>query len=238
MSDPDPELAHVTSDLVALTVTEGALHVALTHREDPEGDGAWWLPRAFVRAGESAEDAAVRALREEVGVSAQGATLEQLKTYTDPATNHGSARLISIAWMALGAGPSDVHPGPKGGTHARETQWMRVEEALAGPLDVGHAEMLTDGIDRAGSKLEYTSLAASFLGEEFTVSELRGVYEAVWGGCLEPANFHRKALSVDGFLEATGNSRIGRGRPAKLYRRGGASVIHPPLTRAAIRGER
>lgn len=238
MSDPDPELAHVTSDLVVLTVTEGALHVALTHREDPEGDGAWSLPRAFVRAGESADDAAVRALHDEVGASAQGVTLEQLKTYTDPPANHVPTRIISIAWLALGAGPSEVRPGPEAGTDSHETQWVRVEEALAGSLDVGHAEMLTDGIHRAGSKLEYTSLATSFLGEEFTVSELRGVYEAVWGGCLEPANFHRKALSVDGFLEATGNSRIGRGRPAKLYRRGGASVIHPPLTRAAIRGER
>jgi 8-oxo-dGTP diphosphatase len=64
------------------------------------------------------------------------------------------------------------------------------------------------------------------------VGELRGVYEAVWGFPLDPRNFHRKITSTPGFVEETGlkTTRQG-GRPAQLYRPGGAKFLHPPFLR-------
>ncbi|MCL2728938.1 MAG: DNA hydrolase, partial [Actinomycetia bacterium] len=69
------------------------------------------------------------------------------------------------------------------------------------------------------------------------------VYEAVWGAPLHAGNFHRKVLSVPGFVESTGEtgSRPGsRGGPrARLYRAGDARLLHPALLRpdreAAVR---
>jgi 8-oxo-dGTP diphosphatase len=63
------------------------------------------------------------------------------------------------------------------------------------------------------------------------------VYAAVWGEDLHPGNFHRKVLSVPGFVEGTGATadRGGeRGGPrARLYRAGDARLLHPALLRPA-----
>jgi 8-oxo-dGTP diphosphatase len=76
-------------------------------------------------------------------------------------------------------------------------------------------------------------LATAFCADEFTISELRGVYEAVWGTPLDPRNFHRKATKTDGFVVPLGatTTRDG-GRPAQLFRRGSAQALYPPLTRS------
>jgi 8-oxo-dGTP diphosphatase len=102
-------------------------------------------------------------------------------------------------------------------------------------LAFDHARILADGLERARSKLEYTPLATSFVAEPFSISELRMVYEAVWGEPLHAGNFHRKVLSVPGFVESTGETtETGgpRGGPrARLYRRGDARLLHPALLR-------
>jgi 8-oxo-dGTP diphosphatase len=61
------------------------------------------------------------------------------------------------------------------------------------------------------------------------------VYEIVWGRPLDPRNFHRKVTSTPDFLEPTGRTTAGeRGRPAQLYRRGTAAVLHPPMLRHGL----
>ncbi|MFG2893564.1 NUDIX domain-containing protein [Streptomyces sp. NPDC048248] len=98
-----------------------------------------------------------------------------------------------------------------------------------------HARIIADGLDRARAKIEYTPLATAFLGEEFTIVELRGVYESIWGSPLHAGNFHRKVLSVPGFVESTGATAArggARGGPrARLYRAGDARLLHPALLR-------
>ena len=102
-------------------------------------------------------------------------------------------------------------------------------------LAFDHARILADGLERARSKLEYTPLATSFVAEPFTITELRAVYETVWGESLHAGNFHRKVLSVPGFVEGTGETTQtggARGGPkARLYRRGDARLLHPALLR-------
>ena len=64
---------------------------------------------------------------------------------------------------------------------------------------------------------------------------MRTVYETVWGESLHAGNFHRKVLSVPGFVESTGETTAAggpRGGPrARLYRRGDARLLHPALLR-------
>ena len=96
--------------------------------------------------------------------------------------------------------------------------------------------MLASGVERARSKLEYTPLAAAFTRPEFTVGELRKVYEAVWGRPLDPRNFHRKVTGTPGFLVPLQRvAPVGPegGRPAAMFRLGDAGALHPAMLRQA-----
>jgi 8-oxo-dGTP diphosphatase len=101
-------------------------------------------------------------------------------------------------------------------------------------LAVDHARVLDAGVERARAKLEYSPVATAFCGEAFTIADLRRVYEAVWGVSLDPRNFHRKTSGTPGFLVPTGRETSpgpGGGRPAALYRRGDATLLHPAMLR-------
>jgi 8-oxo-dGTP diphosphatase len=100
-------------------------------------------------------------------------------------------------------------------------------------LAFDHATIINDAVERARAKLEYTALATAFVDEPFSLSDLRRVYESVWGIELDPANFRRKVLSTPGFVKPAGRriAPAGGGRPAELYRAGGAIELHPPLMR-------
>ncbi|GAA3395992.1 NUDIX hydrolase [Cryptosporangium minutisporangium] len=242
----------VTVDVVALTIREGVLQVLLVERGEAPFAGRLALPGGFV-GDETLDAAALRELAEETGLhpdagasrragaaddpgTRNGALarvhLEQLKTYGDPGRDP-RMRVVSVAYLAFA--PS--LPDPRPGGDAAGAAWLPVATAAETALAFDHGRILADGLERARAKLEYSPLATAFVGTEFTIAELRAVYAAVWGEDLHAGNFHRKVLSVPGFVESTGSTtaRGGeRGGPrAKLYRAGDARVLHPPLLRPA-----
>ena len=216
----------VAVDLVILTVIDDALHVLLVERGEAPYEGARALPGGFVRASEDLEDAAHRELSEETGLRV--GHLEQLATYGAPRRDP-RMRVVSVAYLALVPEPS---ASPTAGTDAATAAWVPLAPFDLDALAFDHATILSEGVERARSKLEYTTLATAFCGPEFTIGELREVYEAVWGEPIDPRNFSRKVLSTAGFVEATGGmtERTG-GRPARLYRVGPAEELSPPLRR-------
>ncbi|KUH37267.1 MULTISPECIES: NUDIX hydrolase [Streptomyces] len=233
----------VTVDLAVFTVRDGRLHVLLVRRGQEPHAGRWALPGGFVLPHESAEQAARRELAEETGLSdatAAGLHLEQLATYSDP-DRDPRMRVVSVAYTAL---VPDL-PEPRGGGDAAHAQWLphgaHGPSPAPGPVDrppaalaFDHDTILADAHRRVGAKLEYTCLATAFCPPEFTLGELRQVYETVWGVTLDRPNFRRKVLATPGFVRAVdGPPRLtgGRGKPAALYRAGPATVLHPPLLR-------
>ncbi|RKT11969.1 8-oxo-dGTP diphosphatase [Streptomyces sp. 1114.5] len=184
--------------------------------------------------------------------------LEQLGTYGAPGRDP-RMHVVSVAYLAFAP---DL-PDPQAGTDAAAAAWHPVADldlrpcgrptAAGAPADThgggvdgrpgptaltlafDHARILADGLDRVRAKLEYSPLATAFLPDDFTIPDLRAVYEAVWAEKLHPGNFHRKVLSVPGFVESTGTTtqRGGaRGGPrARTYRAGGAGLLHPALLR-------
>lgn len=221
----------VTVDLVVLTLREERLCVLLIERGVEPYAGRLALPGGFVRIDEDLEAAAYRELREETGFGPELVRgIEQLRTYGAPGRDPRPERVVSVAWVILGA----HFPEPVAASDAASAGWIALDELKTDDLAFDHAQILADGVERARSKLEYTSLATAFLDEEFTVSELRGVYEAIWGEDLDPANFQRKVTGTPGFLAATTNRvSSGRGRPAQLFRAGPTLELHPPMRRGA-----
>ncbi|MEU3075154.1 NUDIX hydrolase [Streptomyces laurentii] len=244
----------VTVDLVVLTVRRHALCALVVKRGEPPFQGSWALPGGFVRADEDLDGAAARELVEETGLCVHdpgtsqpgpgnGAHLEQLATYGAP-DRDPRMRVVSVAHLALAP---DL-PAPRAGGDANSARWAPVEELLGhdidategtgempAPLAFDHTRILSDGVERARSKIEYSSLATAFCPPEFTVGELRRVYEAVWGVTLDPRNFHRKVTGTPGFLVPAGGTTTRQGgRPAQLFRAGGATLLNPPMLRPEV----
>jgi 8-oxo-dGTP diphosphatase len=222
----------VAVDLVVLTVRDAELCALLVRRDSPPFAGRWGLPGGFVLPHEDLLDTATRRLHEETGLELGGHHLEQLASYAAPERDP-RGRVLTVGHIAIVPRP----PEPVPGADASGTAWHAIAKLVDGAaadalLAFDHGRILADGVERAQAKLEYTTLAASFCPPEFTVTQLRRVYEAVWRRTLDPRNFQRKVTSTPGFLEPTATRVTGvRGRPAQLYRRGPAVALHPPMLR-------
>ena len=216
----------VTVDVVCLTVRRDSFQVLLVERGSEPFEGQLALPGGFAEIDEELEHAARRELREETSIDA-GYLIEQLATYGAP-DRDPRGRTVSVAHLVIAPDLGEA----VGGTDAADAGWYDVPEMLGGrkPLAFDHHQILRDAVDRARSKLEWSPLAPMFCPPEFTIGELRHVYETIWGQTLDPADFDFKVTNAEGFLVETGEltDRDG-GRPAKLYRRGSAERIHPSI---------
>lgn len=219
-------------DLVILTLRESRLHVLLVERGIEPHLGAKALPGGFLRdLHEDIEAAAQRELSEEAGLAIDSVHLEELGVYGAPGRDP-RGRVVSVAYLVI----LPRLPEPVAGTDAAGAAWASVDDALveSTKLAFDHRQILLDGIERARTKLEHSTLATAFCGPTFTLSELQRVYEAVWGVKLDPRNFYRKVHSAEGFVIATGPARKAEiGRPARLFRAGPRTVLYPPMIRSA-----
>ncbi|KAA9374900.1 NUDIX hydrolase [Microbispora cellulosiformans] len=217
-----------TADLVVLTIRDDLLKILLVVRENEPFRGRLALPGGFLRPGEDLERTARRELAEETGLEAHQLPLLQLHTYSDP-DRDPRGRVITTAYLAIAP---DL-PTVAGGTDARSADWVEVDDSLREQLAFDHWIIIDNAMERIRSELEYTPLATSFCPQVFTLSELRRVFELVWGVTMDPGNFRRKVATIKGFVELTGRKRHNRdgGRPADLYRRGRARTLNPPFRR-------
>ncbi len=225
----------LTVDVVLLTVREARLQVLLVERDTHPFRGGLALPGGFVRPDEDLDAAAIRRLSQETGVRRDPATVgssahvEQLGAFGAP-DRDPRMRVVSVAYLVFAPDVPPPHPGPS----TRSVGWVPVADVDAPRLAFDHAAVLAAGVERARAKLEYSPYATAFCAEEFTVAELRHVYEATWGGPLDPRNFHRKVTGTAGFLVPVGRDSApgrGGGRPAALFRRGTATLLHPAMLR-------
>ena len=89
---------------------------------------------------------------------------------------------------------------------------------LGEPMASDHRRILATAISRLRGKLKYRPVLFDLMGEEFTLSALQRVAEAILGLRLHTQNF-RRSLDRSGLVEGTGKMETGTGgRPAELYR--------------------
>ena len=207
----------VTVDVAVFTIRDDALQVLLIERGGEPFLGALALPGGFVRPDEDLDQAAARELAEETGLRAGSWHLEQLASYGAP-DRDPRMRVVTVAYWAICA---DL-PALRGGGDAVAATLMPVKKIERGSIRLAfdHERIVRDAVERTRSKLEYTALAAKFCPQEFTIGQLRRVYEAVWNTRLDPGNFQRNVQESGAFekrVEAASAPRSQRGRPAALW---------------------
>ncbi len=199
----------VTTDIVIFTIQQEKLKVLLIRRLSEPFQNGWALPGGFVDIEEDLEQAALRELREETGIS--GVYLEQLYTFGKPERDPRE-RVITVAYYSLV--PID-RLNLDAGSDARETAWFDIEDLPELAFD--HRQIVSKAKQRLTAKLAYSTIALQFMPSKFTLSELQRVYEIIHGDTLDKRNFRKRMLAYD-CMEDTGEvRRNGSHRPARLY---------------------
>lgn len=195
-SSKHPARFHVTVDVVALTITDGVLKVAVVQRDsktsciDQRRNGDvreiprdskhhWALSGGHVRYDtENINEAAARELFEETKIEVDPKSLIQLGAYGALGRDPRPGRTVSIAFLAFQPMFSD----PIAGTDAKQARFFSVLDLLTEPnrLEFDHETMLLDAIQRVRDMVLITPIATGFCPPTFTMSELREVYEVLW----------------------------------------------------------
>jgi 8-oxo-dGTP diphosphatase len=213
-----------TVDLALFALVEGGLGLLLPRRDRDPYRGARALPGGFVHVDEDEDtaDTARRVAREKLGMEAP--YLEQLYTFSgrlrDP-------RGWSIAVAYFGLVPAEAL------SEAVRADLMPVDRLPALPFD--HGTIAARAIQRLRDKSTYSSLPTFLLPPEFTLHELRTLYERITGEQIDKANFRRQVVDAQKLVEPTGVKRTGLAhRPAEMFRivRPEARVMRAPIVAA------
>ena len=187
----------------------------LVRRTRDPHEGQWALPGGWLDATEGLDAAASRTLAETTGLAPS--YLEQL--YAFGAVDRSPGRVVSIVYWAL-LRADEITDGS-----VENVQWFDEDELP--DLAFDHRAIIDYALLRLRTKLEYSRIAHAFLGETFTLAELRAVHEVVLRKRLDPANF-RRTMEASGTLVDTGERLSGtRHRPPALYRFDTASAMAP-----------
>lgn len=197
----------MTVDIVIFTIQGGALKVLLIRRGIAPFKDSMAIPGGFVEEDESLDAAAVRELQEETGVA--DVYLEQLYTFGDPKRDP-RGRVVTVAYYALIPAGHAI----KAGSDASAAEWKDAYDLPKLAFD--HRGIVEYAIERLRNKLEYTTVGFKLLPEQFTLSELQAVYEAILGKKLDKRNF-RKKLDLLGVLKPLSLWRHTGRKPARLY---------------------
>ena len=93
-----------------------------------------------------------------------------------------------------------------------------VRDGMGDELVSDHRRILASALGRLRGKLAYRPVVFELLPGEFTLLQLQRVVEALSGAKLHKQNFRRLVTAAD-LVEPIGRtSRIGKGRPAELFR--------------------
>jgi 8-oxo-dGTP diphosphatase len=198
----------VTVDIVIFTIHSRELRVLLVKRGIPPFVGQFAIPGGFVHEDEDLDQAALRELKEETGVSE--VYLEQLYSFGNPKRDP-RGRVITVAYFALISADRPL----KASSDAAEAKWWSLDTLPKLAFD--HAMILEYALERLRNKLEYTTVGFQLLPEKFTLTELQEVYEAILCKQLDKRNFRRK-ISLLKILKPLSECRRGGRRPARLFK--------------------
>lgn len=185
----------VTTDCVIFGFDGVKLKVLLVERGMAPYKGRWAFPGGFLNMDESAEEGALRELKEETGL--EGAYIRQFYTFSAPQRDPRE-RVITIAYYAL-VRMQEV----KGGDDASDARWFALDEVP--PLAFDHDQILRKAEKTLRQQIHFEPVGFELLPEKFTVKQLQNLYEAILDMRFDRRNFYNKMRRL-GMLELTGDT--------------------------------
>jgi 8-oxo-dGTP diphosphatase len=200
-----------------------SLRIPLVRRIRDPFDGRWALPGGPIESTEPLEAAAGRNLLETTGL--RSTYLEQLYCFGDVDRSPGERVVSVVYWALVRSDEADL------AAEGENVRWFSADELPELAFD--HNAIVDYALWRLRNKMEYSRIAHAFLGETFTLAELRQVHEAVLRRPLDPANFRRQVESSEGIIATEQRITGGAHRPPRLYRYDSSVALtdNGPLTR-------
>ncbi|MBR1688264.1 MAG: NUDIX hydrolase [Prevotella sp.] len=198
----------VTTDCVIFGFDGVQLTVLLVERGIEPYKGRWAFPGGFLKMDESAEEGARRELLEETGLST--ASVQQFYTFSDPQRDPRE-RVITIAYFAL-VRISEV----KGGDDAADARWFPISEVPALAFD--HDRILRMALLSLRRQIHFEPIGFELLPEQFTMTQLQHLYEAILGVKFDRRNFYNKFLRLGLLTQQDETITLPNRKEAFLYK--------------------
>ncbi len=211
--------AIIATDVAVFTIMDGRLMVRLIRVDRPPYfSNARGLPGGLIAREETADETALRLVRDKAHLDPAKIHIEQLYTFSN-INRDPRGRVVAVAYLAL-------VPWEKLSEEERsesEDAWWS-EISQAGNLAYDHDEILLVAISRMKSRVTYTTLMSKIMPKEFTLTELEQAYENTLDIELDKRNFRKKVLKLKILTALPHKQRKGKFRPAQLYRFTGEKV--------------
>lgn len=182
---PDKHLVAV--DCVIFGYEDEQLKLLLFKRHLEPDLGKWSLVGGWLHETESADDAAKRVLQNITGLSQ--IFMEQIQIFSKPNRDPGG-RVLSIVYYAL----VDIKKHDKSLTDKYGASWEPVKKLPE--LIFDHSEMFELALHKLCEKSSYHVVGRDLLPSEFTITQLRQLYNSIFQREFDPGNFRKKILSL------------------------------------------
>lgn len=208
-----PELSQfvVSVDCVIFAYINKAIYLPLVLRGVEPFMDCWSVPGGPIQKHETPEQACLRKLEEDIGLKVE--YIEQLYTFGAPGRDPRK-RAFSISHFAL---IEETERPLVWGADSRTAQWFHIDKLPERSWAFDHEEIVAMAIKRLRAKLAYEPIGLSLLPDEFSLSELKTIYDVILGEELDRRNFYKKIKSTD-LLIPTKTVPSVRGKPTQLYR--------------------
>ncbi|MBN1789063.1 MAG: NUDIX hydrolase [Bacteroidales bacterium] len=188
------EKHYVAVDCVIFGYENTELKVLVYPRGFEPSRGKWSLLGGFVNPDETLGDAARRILFNTTGLV--NIFQQQVHAFSRP-DRDPAGRVISVAYYAL------IRINQQDTELVREhgAQWWPVSNLP--DLIFDHREMIDKALLRLQERAETELIGPELLGDVFTLTNLKKLYEAIFQRDIDAGNFRKKVLSL-GALHNTG----------------------------------
>lgn len=181
----------IAADNVIFGYHEGQLKLLLFQRNLEPCIGKWSLVGGWVNADESVENAANRVLEKYTGL--KNIFMEQVRVFSKPDRDSGGRVLSVVFYTLIKIDKYDHQLVDK-----YQASWWPVNKLPE--LIFDHHEMVQIALEKLRNKASYDLVGRDLLSEEFTITQLRNLYNSIFMREFDPGNFRKKVLSLNAMI--------------------------------------
>lgn len=187
----DIERLLIAVDCIIFGFEKQRLKILLFKRKVKPFEEKWSLIGTFVKPNENVDHAAKRVLEESTGL--KNIYLDELAVYGNVDRNI-NIRVISVAHYAL----IRINEHEKKVIEDYEVKWFDIDDIPSLILD--HGKMVADALAKLKLKTKNKPIGFELLPKQFTIPQLKALYDGILQKDLDKRNFRKKVLAM-GILE-------------------------------------